>query len=164
VSYGFLKDPEALQPGDLRRTTASLHYGAAGDRPLAVMLLWGRNREEHGTADAFLAEAAYQLTEYDQVYGRGERAEKPLELLLTKSLETAPPDGAEAIVPVRALTVGYFRDLKVFEIIRAGLGADLTVHGVPSDLQQVYGRSPVSVHVFARLRWNKGHGAAHGGH
>jgi len=164
VSYGFLKHPEALQPGDLRRTTASLHYGAAGDRPLAVTLLWGRNREEHGTTDSFLGEAAYQLTELDQVYGRVERVEKPLELLLRKNLDMASHDGAEAVVPVRAFTVGYFRDLKIFETIRAGLGADLTAYGVPSDLQEVYGQSPVSVHVFARLRWNKGHGSTHGGH
>ena len=164
VSYGFLKHPEALQPGDLRRTTASLHYGAAGDRPLAVTLLWGRNREEHGTTDSFLGEAAYQLTELDQVYGRVERVEKPLELLLRKNLDMASHDGAEAVVPVRAFTVGYFRDVKIFENIRAGLGADLTAYGVPSDLQKVYGQSPVSVHVFARLRWNKGHGITHGGH
>src|SRR5712691_10246515 len=164
VSYGFLKHPEALQPGDLRRTTASLHYGAAGDRPLAVTLLWGRNREEHGTTDSFLGEAAYQLTELDQVYGRVERVEKPLGLLLTKSLDMASHGGAEAVVPVRAFTAGYFRDLKIFETIRAGLGADLTAYGVPSDLQEVYGQFPVSVHVFARLRWNKGHGGTHGGH
>jgi len=164
VSYGFLKHPEALVPGDLRRTTASLHYGAAGDRPLAVTLLWGRNREEHGTTDSFLGEAAYQLTELDQLYGRVERVEKPLELLLTKSLEAASPAGAEAVVPVRAFTVGYFRDLKIFGTIRAGLGADLTVFGVPSELQEVYGQSPVSAHVFARLRWNKGHDATHGAH
>jgi hypothetical protein len=164
VSYGFLKHPEALQPGDLRRTTASLHYGAAGDRPLAVTLLWGRNREEHGTTDSFLGEAAYQITQLDQVYGRVERVEKPRELLLMKSLDIASNGGAEAVVPVRALTVGYFRDLKIFETIRAGLGADLTAYGVPSDLRDVYGQFPVSVHVFARLRWNKGHGGTHGGH
>src|SRR5439155_565388 len=99
-SYGFLKHPEALQPGDLRRTTASLHYGAAGDRPLAVTLLWGRNREEHGTTDTLLGEAAYQLTELDQLYGRVERVEKPLELLLTKSLDMASHDGPEPVVPV----------------------------------------------------------------
>jgi hypothetical protein len=158
VSYGFLKHPEALEPGDLRRTTASLHYGAAGDRPLAVTLLWGRNREEHGTTDSFLGEAAYQLTGLDQVYGRAERVEKPRELLLTKGLDAASPGAGDAVVPVRAFTAGYFRDLKTFKIIRAGLGADLTIYGVPSELHDVYGSSPVSVHVFARLRWNKGHG------
>ena len=98
------------------------------------------------------------------MYGRVERVDKPLELLLTKNLDIASHDGAEAVVPVRAFTVGYFRDLKIFETIRAGLGADLTAYGVPSDLGEVYGQSPVSVHVFARLRWNKGHGRTHGGH
>ena len=61
-SHAFLHDPETLSPGDARRTTASLHYGAAGDRPLAASAIWGQNREVHGVSDAVLAEAAWQLT------------------------------------------------------------------------------------------------------
>ena len=45
VSYGFLKNPEIQHPGDVRRLTASIDYGAAGDGPFAAMLLWGRNAE-----------------------------------------------------------------------------------------------------------------------
>ena len=162
ASYGFLKHPEALEPGDQHRTTASLHYGAAGDRPLAVTLLWGRDRETHATTDAFLGEAAYQITGLDQVYGRAESVEKPRDLLLTKDIEpTTGASSQEAVVPVRAFTVGYFRDLTTSGVFRAGLGADLTFYGVPSELEAIYG-DPVSVHAFARMRWDKGHGA--GGH
>ena len=34
-------------PGNLHRTTASLHYGERGDRPLAASFVWGHNREDH---------------------------------------------------------------------------------------------------------------------
>ena len=49
--------------------------------------------------------------------------------------------------------------------LNLGLGADLTVYGVPRALREAYGAHPVSTHVFARLRWGRPHGAhAHGGH
>ena len=69
---------------------------------------------------------------------------------------------------MRALTLGYLRDLvvlrdvKILDQLRVGLGADLTLYGVPSKVKAVYGNSPVSVHAFLRARWGRPHGA--GGH
>jgi hypothetical protein len=171
VSHGFLKEPEALEPGDLRRTTASLHYGAAGDRPLAVSAVWGRNDEDHGVTDALLAEAAWAPTARDQVYARAERVEKDLELLRTKGLDHADAgddghghDGEDDLVgPVGALTLGYLRSHPLRGSLDLGLGADVTVYDVPERVVHVYGENPVSVHVFARLRWGRPHGG-HGGH
>jgi hypothetical protein len=166
VSHGFLKKPEALQEGDTRRTTASLHYGAAGDRPLAATLLWGRNREEHGTFDSVLLEGAYQLTPHDQFYARAEHVDKDLHLLETKGFGQHSETGGaqeEPAVGVRALTVGYLRDVPLWSLVRTGLGADVTLYGVPRQLQSTYGESPVSFHVFLRLRWDRGHGSG-GGH
>lgn len=45
VSQGSLRNPEALFPGVIHRTTASIHYGADGDRPLAVSLIYGRDHD-----------------------------------------------------------------------------------------------------------------------
>ncbi|PYQ04075.1 MAG: hypothetical protein DMF82_11655 [Acidobacteria bacterium] len=170
VSHGFLKHPEALVPGNLRRTTASVHYGESGDRPLAGSFVWGHNSEDHGSSDSFLLEGAWQLTPADHVYARAERVDKDLHLLEEKGLDQHPePAGAEeTTVAVRALTVGYLRDLvvlrdvKVLDQLHLGLGADLTVYGVPSEVKAVYGDSPVSVHVFLRARWGRPHGS--GGH
>ncbi len=49
VSHGLLRDPEPFEPGDVRRTTASVTY----NKPLAqgswaTSLIWGRNHENHG--------------------------------------------------------------------------------------------------------------------
>jgi hypothetical protein len=164
VSHGFVKDAEELVPGDLRRTTASLHYGDEGDRPLAASVMWGRNDEDHGTSDAFLAEAAWQATRHDHVFARAERAEKNRELLAEKHLHAEDEGGEEDTVPVSALTVGYVRSVALKGSLNVGLGADLTFYGVPSSLHEAYGAHPVSTHVFARLRWGRPHGAhAHGG-
>jgi hypothetical protein len=170
ISHGFLKHPEALVPGNLRRTTASVHYGERGDRPLAGSLVWGHNSEDHGSSDSFLLEGAWQLTSTDHVYARAERVDKDLHLLEAKGLDEHPRAAAaqETTVAVRALTVGYLRDLvvlrdvKVLDQLHLGLGADLTVYGVPSEVKAVYGNSPVSVHAFLRARWGQPHGA--GGH
>jgi hypothetical protein len=166
VSHAFLNEPEALEVGDTRRTTASLHYGAAGDRPLAATLLWGRNREEHGTFDSVLLEGAYQLTPDDQFYARAEHVHKDLHLLETKGFAEHSETGeaqAQTAVGVRALTLGYLRDVRLWSLVRTGLGADVTLYGVPPQLKSAYGGSPMSFHVFLRLRWDRGHGSG-GGH
>lgn len=174
LSHGFLEEPEALEPGDLRRTTASLHYGAAGDLPFAVSVVWGRNDEEHGVTDALLAEAAWQMTARDQFYGRAELVEKDIELLRTKGIDHGVPfdDGHghgnedDAVGTVRALTLGYVRGHPVRSGLNLGVGGDLTIYRVPARLAHVYGERPVSVHAFARLRWGRPHGGhgAHAGH
>ncbi len=167
VSHAFLHDPETLSPGDARRTTASVHYGAEGDRPLAASVVWGQNREVHGVSDAVLAEAAWQLTARDQIYGRAEYAEKEAELLLNKGVSEQEQHGHEhgfaavvrPTVPVGAITAGYLRNMDVYRSFNAGLGADITVYQFGSSLRAAYGDMPVSVHAFVRLRWGRPHGS-----
>jgi len=163
ASHGFLKHPEALEPGDLRRTTASIHYGAAGNGPFAASLVWGRNDEEHLVSDSLLLEAAWQLTAADHVYGRAEAVEKQRELLLNKDLPPAGQESSETVT-VRALTLGYLRDIELWHRLKTGLGVDATVYGYPSELDGAYGDFPVSVHAFVRLRWGQPHNmGGHGG-
>jgi len=160
VSYGFLKHPEATEPGDLHRTTASIHYGADGDRPLAFTLLWGRNDEESGASNGWLAEGAWQLTRADQVFGRVEYVQKDYALLASKGRPQTPVPGQPRLADVFALTAGYLRDFMVVEPLKTGVGADVTVYSFPSSLKPVYGDFPVSGHFFVRLRW----GSPHAGH
>ena len=153
VSYGFLKEVEALEPGSQHRVTASLHYGGAGDRPLAVSVIWGRDIESHGASDAILLEGAWQVTGLDQVFARAEWVEKDALLLATKSLF------GEKRARIDAYTVGYLRDFELVKALKTGFGVDLTAYAFPSSLKPAYGSSPVSVHAFLRLRWGNAHGA-----
>jgi hypothetical protein len=120
-----------------------------------------RGARAHLVSDSFLLEAAWQLTEVDHVYGRAEAVEKQRELLLNKVL---PPEGqgSSATATVRALTLGYLRDIDVWHGLKTGLGVDATVYGYPADLDAAYGHFPVSIHAFVRLRWGRPHGM--GGH
>ena len=165
ISYGFLKTPESLVPGNTHRTTAALSYGAQGDRPFAAMLLWGRNDESHGTSDSVLLEAAYQITARDHAYGRAELVEKDATLLSTKETPGVAHGGVADLVRVGAYTLGYLRDFDVVSGLKTGIGGDLTVYRVPSSLKPVYGSFPVSLHLFLRLRWGSPHsGGGHSGH
>jgi len=180
VSHGKLHEPEALNPGDVKRTTASLHYGAEGAGPLAVSLVWGRNRESHGTFNGYLLEGAWQATSVDHFYARGEQADRDLDLLVFKGGVPVPRPqpqreaGAAASlldrrIAVRALTLGYLRDLHRFAApswlgpVHVGVGADLTLYQSESLLDATYGEAPLSVHAFLRVRWGTPHGT-HGGH
>ncbi len=158
LSHGYLRQPEALVPGNTHRTTASLDYGAAGDRPLAVTLMWGRNVETHGTSDAYLVEGAFQLTSKDQIYGRAELVQKDRELLESKQLSVGQDGAWESLVRVGAYTAGYVRDFNLVTGLRTGIGSDVTAYTFPSSFKPIYGSFPLSVHAFLRLRWGTPHG------
>src|SRR6266542_3593157 len=165
ISYGFLKNPESLEPGNTHRTTAALSYGGQGDGPLAVTLVWGRNDESHGTSDSFLLEAAYQITARDHLYGRAELVQKDSTLLSTKEISGGAPGGGGNLARIGAYTVGYLRDFAVVSGLKTGIGGDLTIYSFPSSLKVVYGDFPVSFHAFLRLRWGAPHsGGDHSGH
>jgi hypothetical protein len=163
ASHAYLREPEALEEGNTHRTTASLHYGAEGDRPFAATLLWGRNEERHGTSDAWLLEGAWQLTPRDHAFGRLEWVEKDRRLLEFKGAEAHPAIALPDVARIAALTVGYLRDFFARRAVRIGAGADVTGYRFPGALERVYGTSPVSWHLFLRLRWGQPHGA-HAGH
>jgi hypothetical protein len=154
LSWGHLNEPEALVPGDLRRTTASLQYGAVGDGPFAVTLVYGRNAETvHPATHSLLLEGAWQVTPNDQIFARAERVEKDAQLLSAKGF---PPGGGEAGADaVGAVTLGYVRAALHRAGVEGALGADVTAYAVRDRLEPFYGRRPLSVHVFARALWGR---------
>ena len=186
ISYASRRDPEALFPGNIHRTTASLHYGAEGDRPVAVSLIWGRDNDEHrgapsqlgglsrfsleeprhpnaprGYTDYWLLEGAWQATPWDHLYGRAEYLDRNFQLLFTKEGALPGQPVGTKLVRIKALTLGYLRDLDLVKGLRTGIGGDVTAYGVPDDLKTVYGSRPLSTHLFFRFRWGKPHGADH---
>ncbi|HKF45093.1 MAG TPA: hypothetical protein VKG01_18495 [Thermoanaerobaculia bacterium] len=185
ASYASRKDPEVIFPGTKHRATASLHYGAAGDRPVAFSLIWGRDYDggkgqpstfgifrivplavrhpnaPKGYTDYWLLEGAFQASPVDQVYARAEYVDRNLQLLLTKEGALPGQPVATTIVKIKALTFGYFRDFELLPWLRFGAGLDFTGYKYPSELDSTYGNRPLSTHVFLRLRWGKPHDMEH---
>ena len=146
VSYGFIKSPEQLEPGqDQRRTTASATY----NRPLSrgnwqTTLAWGQNQDHPGpTLNAYLLESAIRWDRHT-VFGRAENDEKN-ELFGTGS----PLQGR--IFDVSKLSIGYIYDMPVAKHLSLGLGALGSVYGLPSAITPFYGSQPASYMTFARL-------------
>jgi hypothetical protein len=146
VSGAYLDSPEELHPHDhLRRATASLsHLAKISEKThLATTLGWGRNDSDHGTTDAWLLESAYMAEKFS-IFGRAEYVEKTGEEL------TLLPDDRK--IPLKQLTLGATRELVKGKPWQLALGGALTYTFKPDDLDASYGRHPVGVWIFLRLR------------
>jgi hypothetical protein len=157
VSAGHLTHPEALEPGDVVRTTASVEYVVP--RPngnwWATSFVWGRNWKtapKYGS-NAVLAEtlfpfrdknfftARYEWSQRDELFA--DNPDLEAQLLITT--------GARWF-DVSAYTLGYTRDLFTWHGAETGLGANMTLYGIPASIQPYYGDHPWGVNVYLRVR------------
>ena len=53
---------------------------------------------------------------------------------------------------VNAYTIGYTRDLGIFHGAQTGLGANVSLYGIPTSIQRYYGDHPLGVNVYLRIR------------
>lgn len=173
VSYGHLTNPEILEPGDLKRVTASIHHNKAWrEGSWASSLIWGRNHEEHGNSNAYTFESTVNFIDKNYLYTRLELGDKLG--LLQENIWGRPglvpahhvgdvedegsdhhEDLADRWFRVGAFTFGGVRDFITDPKLRVGIGADVTFYHVPGTLKSVYGTSPTSFHVFLRFRPGK---------
>jgi len=152
ASHGFLRTPERLEPGNVRRTTASVSWLSESDaRFTALTAGYGHNDKDlaHSFSDAFFVEATRRFSPY-VVYSRFEAVDVETELLL--KTKTHIDNGHAEPSTVGALTIGALRDLPDLRRFELAIGGDVTVHKVPNQLAPIYGSRPVSFKIFFRLR------------
>jgi hypothetical protein len=145
-SIGRLEHPEALEPGDQWRQTASVEYGrplAAGN--WATSFVWGRVHEiEAGTnLNSYLLESTLNFWRRDYVFTRMELVDKD---------ELFPQAVTHPAYRIGGYTFGGVRDLVQSRAWQLGLGADITVYSKPAVLDAAYGSFPVSFQIFLRMR------------
>lgn len=154
ASTGHLIHPEALEPGNIQRTTASgSWFRAVGGDFTAVTAGYGANVTATATRHAAFIEAARQHGRF-ALFGRAEIVQAETALLIADH-----GAGSHAIgpsnAPVRAFTIGAVRDLGVTSLWRGfegGVGAATTFYGVPDALEPSHGSHPISFQIFFRLR------------
>ncbi len=150
ASSGRLKAPEALEPGNIVRSTASVSWTrASGVNVTAMTAAYGRNDTEQGARGAVLLEGARRMSR-NTWYGRWETLQVETALLQTGSVGEGLSAGVRD--PIHALTIGGVRDVIEAFGVEGGFGADVTWHGVPNDLRSAYGAHPASFHLFFRVR------------
>jgi hypothetical protein len=144
-SAGRLTEPESQEPGDVVRTTASIHYTRvrASGEAWSTSAIWGRNHNtasQLGTPDtnAWLLESVFPATRKDFLTGRFEIVDK--DDLLPEAFR------------VKAITAGYTRDLATKSNLETGVGANVTGYIIPTAIQPAYGAHPWGVNVYLRVR------------
>ena len=145
-SYGRLMHPEAAEPGNEKRQTASFEYNrsfSAGN--WATSLVWGRKHKEldGSNQNSYLAEATVNFIRRNYAYTRLELVDKD---------ELFPEALTHPSFRIGAYTFGGVRDLRQNQFGQIGLGADLTFYSKPTALVPLYGQNPVSFRIFLRLR------------
>lgn len=151
LSTGHLKEPEALEPGDLQRTTGSASWFRKDDRGFKAFTAgYGVNAVEgerlHGAFGEFTVER-----NANSVFGRAEIQEVEVGLLFTSG---APASHVfdPATATVGSVTVGAARRLVMWRGFEGALGTQLTFYRVPDVLTTTHDDHPVSFQVFFRLR------------
>lgn len=150
VSSGRLVEPEALEPGNIVRSTTAISWTRRnGADVTGITGGFGRNDVDHGARHAVFVEGARHVGA-NGLYGRVEALEVETALLQTGLAPTGP--SAEDKDVAFAFTVGAVRDVLRVSGFEGGIGADVTFYGVPAALKPAYGSRPVSVHIFFRVR------------
>lgn len=150
-SYGYLQHPEALDPSNELRQTASIEYnralsgGKLRDGNWATSLIWGRKHKEleNTTQNSYLLESTLKFLARNYAYTRLELVDKD---------ELFPQAATHPAYRIGAYTFGGVRDLVHNERWQVGLGGDVTFYSKPAVLGPIYGDNPVSFHVFVRIR------------
>ena len=148
ASYGDLHSPEQLAPEeDVKRVTASVTHNQplSGADNLQTTVAWGRNREEHGHEDAWLAESALRLRNRHTVFGRIENVDKD-------ELFAEAGHHAGEMFNVSKATLGYVFDVLSWRGTQWGVGGTGSLHLIPSSLEHAYGEDPTSYMLFVRAK------------
>ncbi len=157
VSAGHLTHPEALEAGDVVRTTASIEYVVPRSHGnwWATSLVWGRNwkTEPRYGSNAVLAETVVPIGEKNFITGRYEWSQRDELFADNPALENQlfTLTGARWF-DVNAYTIGYTRDIGTFHGAETGLGANFSLYGIPASIQGYYGDHPAGINVYLRVR------------
>ena len=159
VSHGLLRNPEALEPGDVRRTTASLSYNKPFARGFwASSLIWGRNHENHGgetfNLNGYLAETTVNFLDRNYLYSRIELVDKNQLLREEDRIQLGILEHHPSF-RIGAYTFGATREIWSTELASLAIGGDVTFYSKPSALDPIYGTNPVSWKLFFRIRPGK---------
>jgi hypothetical protein len=155
VSTGHLTHPEALEPGDQWRTTASVSYS----KPMpggswSSSLIWGRT---HSTAtqrnlNSYLLESVVPVRRRNFITGRAELVDKDELFKDQPLLEESLDVRYGSTFRVGAYTIGYTRDIGSLRYLQTGVGVNFTAYTLPDAIKPYYGNHPIGGNIFIRFR------------
>jgi hypothetical protein len=155
VSVGRLTHPEALEPGDQVRSTASVEY----TKPMpggswATSVIWGRNHETATgrNLNSYLVESVLPIHRKNFLTGRVELVDKDELFEDQPEIEQNLDLLYGSTFRIGEYTIGYTRDVELFRHVETGIGANFTAYSLPDSIKPYYGDRPVGGNVFVRFR------------
>jgi hypothetical protein len=148
ISMGRLTHPEALEPGNQVRSTASVSYSKHLFGGMwSTSVIWGRNHSTftQRNSDAYLLESVLPVRRKNFLAGRIESVGKDDlfgdQLILSGNT-----------FRIGAYTIGYTRDIDIFRRVETGIGANFSAYTLPAAIKPYYGDHPMGGDIFIRLR------------
>lgn len=155
ISAGRLHNPEALSPGDVLRSTASVTYNRPTARGnWATSVIWGRNHETatQRNINSYLVESVARFRDVNYVTGRAELVDRDELFAAQPVIQQQLAATAGTVFRIGAFTAGYTRDLHLVPRLITGLGGNVTFYRVPAAIQPFYGEHPTGFYLFLRFR------------
>ena len=160
VSAGRITRPERLAPGDVIRSTASIHYSRPLDSGNAwsTSLIWGRNHDTFSqhNLNSYLLETLYPVTGKNLFTARAELVDKDELFANNQDVEAHLEHTAGSTFRIKSFTAGYTRELTTLGNVGVAAGANVSSYAIPSAIKPYYGDYPVGVNVFLRFRLRSG--------
>ncbi len=133
-STGHLQHPEASEPGNIQRTTASVtHFRTMRNGDWSSSLIWGWNHRSDNDSNGVVAETNFRFNASNYLTGRLEIVKKE-----------------EFSATIKALTAGYTKDIFRSRDLLGGIGGNVTAY-------RAHDERPLSFYAFVRLRSPAGH-------
>jgi hypothetical protein len=150
ISTGHLNEPEELEEGDIQRTTLAVtNFRPLQHGSLASSFVWGWNHkiQEDLNVYSYLFETLWQFRNVNYATARFEVVDK--EELFVNDPHS---DLAHEVFTIKAFTFGYARDFNLIPGFQTGIGANVTFHSIPDELNPVYDSSPKGFLFYLRIR------------
>lgn len=155
VSAGHLNHPEALEPGDQFRTTASIEYSKPMEgSSWASSLIWGRvhSSDTKRNMDAYTAESVLPVGRKNFITGRIELVDKDELFAGEPEIEQYLDTFYGSTFRIGEYTIGYTRDIGTFHNVETGIGANVEAYSLPEAIKPYYGEHPIGGNIFVRFR------------
>ena len=163
-SAGHLTKPEALEPGDQFRTTASASYNHPWDTGhWTTSVIWGRVHKiaVQRNLNSYLLESVVQFSKKNYITGRIELVDRDELFADNLAVQQQLAATVGTTFRVGAFTAGYTRDIHILPHVLTGVGANATLYRVPTPIQPYYGEHPAAFYVFLRFRLEGSGGGMH---
>jgi hypothetical protein len=155
VSVGHLTHPEALEPGDQTRTTASVAYSKPmNGSSWSSSVIWGRDHstETKRNTNSYLVESVLPIRRKNFITGRAELVDKDELFRGQPEIEARLDSIYGSTFRIGEYTIGYTRDIDLFSRVETGVGANIEAYSLPSAIKPYYGDHPLGGNIFVRFR------------